>query len=166
MNQLDYTDKMDLVTRQLGNGGVFLNTGSLDAPNTMTIGWGSVGVYWGKPVFVVMVRYSRHSFKAINEMKNFTVSIPLHDMKKELGYCGTRTGREGNKFAACGLTAEVAQSVTAPIVGECELHYECKVIAKQSMEPTLVCPDILQRYYGEGDFHTYFYGEIVNCYEK
>ena len=43
MNQLDYTDKMDLVTRQLGNGGVFLNTGSLDAPNTMTIGWGSVG---------------------------------------------------------------------------------------------------------------------------
>jgi flavin reductase (DIM6/NTAB) family NADH-FMN oxidoreductase RutF len=35
----------------------------------------------------------------------FTVSVPLPDaMKKELGFCGTKSGRDVNKLESLGLS--------------------------------------------------------------
>lgn len=52
------------------------------------------------------------------------------------------------------------------MVGECPLHYECKVVYKQAMEPALVSEDIDERFYGSNDFHVIYYGEIMACYKN
>ena len=57
--------------------GLFLTVKSKEKINTMTIGWGSIGIIWGKPIFTVAVRNSRYTHSLIENSNNFTVSIPL-----------------------------------------------------------------------------------------
>ena len=57
--------------------GILLTTKRGDEVNTMTIGWGTIGIEWGKPVFVAYVRESRHTRKLLDETGEFTVNIPL-----------------------------------------------------------------------------------------
>ena len=147
--------------------GAFLNVSHEGKDNTMTIGWGSLGFVWKKPVIMVMVRYSRHTYRMIDGAGEFTVSIPFGDeFKKELAFCGTRSGREVNKFDSCNLPSVRAHKVNAPLIDGCDLHYECKVVYKQAMEPGVIEPGIDEKFYKNNDFHVMFYGEILGTYVK
>ncbi|WP_202709406.1 flavin reductase family protein [Sporosalibacterium faouarense] len=147
--------------------GAFLTVKDGDKVNTMTIGWGNIGVVWGKPIFTVEVRYSRYTYELLENSKEFTVSIPLNkDLKEELGICGTKSGRDIDKFTECELTPEQGKVLSTPIVGECELHYECKVVYKQAMEPGTLSDEIKEKYYTNNDYHVLYYGEIVATYVK
>ena len=62
----DYTAHYASVMRAMTSGGLLL--GSYDAggmPNIMTIGWGAIGSIWGIPVWTVLVRPSRHTYRCI-----------------------------------------------------------------------------------------------------
>jgi flavin reductase (DIM6/NTAB) family NADH-FMN oxidoreductase RutF len=147
--------------------GAFLTVKGGDELNTMTIGWGNIGVIWSKPIFTVMVRYSRYTYELLEKTDEFTVSIPLSkDMKKELGICGTKSKREIDKFKECNLTAEKGKVVDTPIIGECDLHYECRIVYKQAMEPSNIDKKIREVKYSDNDFHVIYYGEIVASYIK
>ena len=47
--------------------GILLTTRSNGKVNTMTIGWGFLGIEWGKPIFVAYVRQSRHTKKLLDK---------------------------------------------------------------------------------------------------
>ena len=68
----------DTTLERMSGKGVFLTVGE-DKPNTMTIGWGSISVYWNKPVFIVPVRHSRYSYSILEKGSGFTVSVPPQD---------------------------------------------------------------------------------------
>lgn len=145
--------------------GAFLSVRLNDELNTMTIGWANIGFIWGRPIITVMVRYSRHTYNMLDKSNEFCISIPLNkQLKKELGVCGKESGRDINKFETLNITPVDAQYVKAPIVGECDLHYECKVIYKQAMEPVGIDKKIDEQFYNDHDFHVMFYGEILDCY--
>ncbi|WP_346354390.1 flavin reductase family protein [Azotosporobacter soli] len=145
--------------------GAFLTTAANGAQNTMTIAWGSIGYIWQRPVFMVMVRPSRHSYQMLEASGEFTVSLPLKDMKEALAVCGSKSGRELDKFAAAGLKAAPSRNVAAPIIEGCGLHYECRVVFKQTMDPAHLDPSIAAQKYASGDFHTLYFGEILACYK-
>ncbi len=86
---------------------------------------------------MVAVRYSRYTYDLIEEAKDFTVSIPLeNNLKKELNYCGTYSGKDVDKLKECKLKIREGRKVASPpIIENCELHYECKIVYKQAMEP-------------------------------
>jgi flavin reductase (DIM6/NTAB) family NADH-FMN oxidoreductase RutF len=133
----------------------------------MTISWGNIGFEWNKPIFTVLVRKSRYTYGLIEKSNEFTVSIPLsNNLKKELLYCGTKSGRDVDKFQQCNLKLEDGKSVGTPIIADCDIHYECKVVYKQAMNPELLDESIKKSSYRDGDYHTIYYGEIVNCYVK
>ncbi|MFW6016210.1 MAG: flavin reductase family protein [bacterium] len=164
--EITYSDLSKEALEQLSKG-AFLNVKCEGKQNTMTIGWGSISYIWGRPVFMVMVRFSRFTYELLNQSNEFTVSFPLNgQLKKELGICGKESGRDINKFERCNLTPQKGQKVEAPIIEECDLHYECKVVYKQAMEPSTIEKNIDKRYYDNNDFHVLFYGEIVSCYNK
>jgi flavin reductase (DIM6/NTAB) family NADH-FMN oxidoreductase RutF len=145
--------------------GAFLTVKGKDEINTMTIGWGTIGVIWGKPIFTVGVRPSRYTFDLIEHSKDFTVSIPINqDLKKQLGFCGSKSKRDVDKFKECNLTVVEGKNVNSPIIGECKLHYECKIVGKQELLPEQVISTIKDSYYSNDDYHTMYYGEIVSCY--
>ncbi len=159
----EYSSEM---LQQLSKG-AFLNVKSGNEINTMTIGWANIGIVWGKPIFTVEVRYSRHTYDLLKNTDEFTVSVPLSkDMKKELAICGSKSGRDIDKFEECNLTPVKGKKIDTPVIEECDLHYECKIVYKQAMEPATLAEDIKDNYYKTNDFHVLYYGEIVASYIK
>lgn len=145
--------------------GAFLTVKNEDKLNTMTIGWGSLGFIWNVPVFMVPVRYSRYTYEMIEKTDEFTVSVPLKgDMAKELAFCGSKSGREVDKFKELNLTAKEAQMINTPIIEECELHFECKIVYKQAMNPEFLDQAIDDTKYPNDNYHVLYYGEIKACY--
>ena len=157
----EYADKM---LEKLQKG-AFLTTKKGDKVNTMTIAWGSLSYIWEKPIFIVYVRYIRDTYQMIENVDEFTISIPLNkDLKKELIFCGSNSGRDCDKIKECNLKLRDARVINTPIIADCEMHYECKVIYKQAMEPKNIIESVKKRFYERNNFHMIFYGEIVDSY--
>jgi hypothetical protein len=62
--------------------GLLLVSGDMDKPNVMAIGWGTAGITWGKPLFVVLVRPSRYTYGLIEKSGEFTVNVPFPEMEE------------------------------------------------------------------------------------
>lgn len=163
MKRVDYMDVAPEAMAQIKIG-AFLTVEAANEVNTMTIGWATLGYIWEKPIMMVAVRPSRHTFSIIEKTDNFTVSIPTVDMSDELTFCGTRSGRSYDKFAKCDLKLAPGQTVAGPIINVPGLHYECKIVYKSAMEPALLAEDYHRRSYPAQDYHTLYFGEIVDCY--
>ena len=161
--EVAYNEYANEITEILSKG-AFLTTKVDGTVNTMTIAWGSIGFMWGKPVFMAMVRPSRYSYERIEKSGEFTVSIPFKDMSKALGICGGKSGRDTDKFAAANLTAIPGTKIATPVIADCGLHYECKVVYKQEMVAELLTPELQEKWYGTGNYHTLFFGEILATY--
>lgn len=163
MREVRYTEYANRALEIIPQG-AFLTTAAGGKVNTMTIGWGSIGTVWRKPMFTVLVRESRYTFGLIDQSTEFTVSIPLSDMKKALALCGTKSGRDMDKIEAAGLSTLPGQKVSVPVIAGCGLHFECKIVYKQKMDPALLDGEVDKACYPEGDYHTLYYGEILGCY--
>lgn len=164
MKKIHYLEGMAEAVERMAHGGVFLNVGG-EQPNTMTIGWGWIGYCWRKPVFAVVVRPQRHTYGLIQRSGEFTVSVPTGaPLREELAFAGTKSGRDVNKFDGHGLTAVPALQVSAPIIGECGLHFECRTLLTQDMTGDRMDPRVIAAAYPDRDFHTIFFGEILECY--
>jgi flavin reductase (DIM6/NTAB) family NADH-FMN oxidoreductase RutF len=150
--------------------GILLTTKAGAKVNTMTIGWGTLGNQWHKPIYTVFVRQSRHTKKLLDENGEFTVNVPLDDSaKKILGVCGTASGRDINKIEHLGLTLEEPEIISVPGIKELPLTLECKVIYKQDQVLRAINDENRLRYYEPGtkdeqDFHTAYYGQVVAAY--
>jgi len=165
--KVNFTEHLESGMEFLHTKGAFLTVKSGDKVNTMTISWGNIGFEWNRPIFMVLVRKSRYTYDLMEKSDNFTVSIPLSvDLKNALAICGSKSGRDIDKFKECNLTLEKSKAVDTPIIGDCKLHYECKIVYKQEMNPSLLSKDIVESSYKTGDYHTLYYGEIVETYMK
>lgn len=145
--------------------GAFLTTCAKEKINTMTISWGSIGHIWNKNLFMVMVRPSRYSFELLEQNPEFTVSFSLDDkLKKALNICGTKSGRDTNKFEESGISLQNSKVVSVPVIAECGLHYECRVVQKQVLVPEFFDETYDGKWYPAKDYHTMYYGEILASY--
>lgn len=164
LQEVPYTEVAKTVLEKLANG-VFLTTAAENtAPNTMTIGWGGIDRLLSVPMFFAPVRRSRYTYGILQKSGEFTISVPLHNMKAELAFAGTKSGRDVNKFEGHGLTIASAAGLSTPIVKECELHFECRVSATARLTEETVSAAMLDRWYADRDMHTLFFGEILRCY--
>ena len=51
--------------------------------NPMTIGWGTLGIEWNRPIFITMVREHRYSRTMLDENPEFTINVPVGDFDKK-----------------------------------------------------------------------------------
>lgn len=168
--KVDAFDYAGVICKALSKG-VLLTTRVGDRVNTMTIGWGKLGVEWGKPIFIAYVRDSRYTKQLLEESGEFTVNIPLDSENREiLGYCGRKSGRDTDKLCDMHLVTVDSDVVAAPGIAQFPLTLECRVIYRQRQNPAAMPRDVIDRFYPpagehmEPDMHTAFYGEIVNAY--
>jgi flavin reductase (DIM6/NTAB) family NADH-FMN oxidoreductase RutF len=163
MRNINFMSVYEKVMKQIQEG-VFLTVQTGDQVNTMTIGWATFGIAWRQPVMMVMVRNSRHTFGIIEKAADFTVSLPSGDMKKEIAFCGTKSGRDLDKFKECRLSTAKGQHVSSPIIQTPGIHLECRVVYKNAIDPVQLTRTY-DHLYPEKDYHTLYFGEIVACYE-
>lgn len=145
--------------------GAFLTVKSGASLNTMTIGWAAFGEVWSKPIMMVAVRTSRHTFGIIETAKDFTVTIPAQDMHEALAICGSKSGKDVDKFKLCKLETRDGRQTVSPIIGVRGRHYECRIVFKSAMDPALLDKAYDTALYPKKDYHTLYFGEIVACYE-
>lgn len=161
--EVPYTFQLDLTLDRLTHGGLLLASTRGDGKsNVMTIGWATVGAIWGLPMMVVMVRPSRYTFGLIEETKIFTVNVPAPEMKDYVAFCGSRSGRDVDKLAQ--VTTSPGQRVNCATIDDCPLVYECQVVHWNDLQPDALPPDIRDRAYPRGDFHRFYYGQIMGTF--
>jgi len=151
--------------------GILLTTKVGETVNTMTIGWGKIGMEWNRPVFIAYVRETRYTKQLLEEGGEFTVNIPYGDVdSKILGYCGTKSGRDTDKIRDLGLKLVDSEIVGVPGIQQFPLTLECKVIYQQKQDLSRMPRSVIDRFYpvldetGFQDYHIAYYGEIVNAY--
>jgi len=155
--------------------GYLMTTRNGDFVNTMTIGWGSIGMEWGKPTFIAYVRESRFTREMLDNHSEFTINIPMGPIdRKILGFCGTKSGRDVDKIKELGLTLVDSDNVSVPGIKELPLTLECKVLYKQPQDLSAIPQKILDRYYpveddtlhpgSDRDYHIAYTGQILKAY--
>jgi len=164
MKNLNYLKISEKAIRQIQKG-AFLVTKSGKKINVMTVGWATIGYAWRKPMMMVLVRNTRHTFKIIEQSNNFCVSVPAKNMAKEIEFCGTKSGRDFNKFKECNFKIRKAQKITTPILDIPGIHFECRIAYKSAMNPKFLIKEF-DYIYPKKDYHTLYFGEILACYQK
>ncbi len=157
-------DLIERTVKQLGKDGLLLVAGKLGNP--MTIGWGNIGIIWGRPVFLVLVRPSRFTFGLMEETDEFTVNVPTDSQKKEVLLCGTMSGRDTDKIEKCAFTLAKSATVSVPHIRECPIHYECRTIHKNNVINAQLNREIVAGSYKAGDYHTIYFGQILGVYQE
>ncbi len=155
--------------------GILLTTACDGKVNTMTIGWGSLGVNWRKPVFTAYIRESRYTRPMLEKSREFTINVPLDAVNPDIiKICGSKSGRDMDKIKELGLTLVPGEKVQAPAIKELPLTLECKVIYVQKQDPQALTDDIRDTQYpvmppspyreDDRDLHITVMGEIVAAY--
>ncbi len=150
---------------RLNDPGALLVAGT-DKPNVMTIGWGTLGIIWGMPIFIVYVRPSRFTHQLMERNTDFSVNIPTAEMAGLVEICGTRSGRQMDKFAECGFTLEQGTKINAPHIAQCPIYYECRRVHKNTVQARTLVREIRTVYYAGSDWHDIYYGEILGVHRR
>ena len=151
-------ENMDFMNNAFTTG-AFVTSGD----NVMVASWGFVGVMWGKKVFVAPVRDSRYTKVMLDKTGEFTVSVPAAGtMKKEIAFCGSKSGRDYDKWAETGMKKKAAKVVGTCLVEGCERYFECRVLGVLPMGDMDL--SAVAEWYPTGDKHNFYFGEIVAEY--
>ncbi len=167
LRPVDIRTHLPEVLRAFGGQNALLTAGDRTAANTMTIGWCQAGRLWNLPVCTVYVRPERYTYGFMEAQDYFTVSVLPAEHRKTMALCGSQSGRDVDKFAACGLTLAYGAG-DAPYPEQAELVLVCRKLYVQDMDAACVRaePEIA-RFYGEpGGWHRIYTGQIVEIYSS
>lgn len=129
--------------------------------NTMTVGWGSLGVMWGRPFVQVVVRPTRYTYEFMEQYDTFTLCAFPEAYRQALQLLGTKSGRDGDKIAEAGLTPIASTLIPAPGFAEAGLIVECRKIYWQDMDPAHFLDLTIEKHYAKKDYHRIYFGEVV-----
>lgn len=106
---------------------VLLATAQRGCSNVMPMSWLTM-MEFEPPLIGCVVSGRNFSFDALRKTKQCTLNIPTAELAQQMVACGNVSGRRKNKFAAFGLTPRAASEVEAPLIEECYLNLECRVL--------------------------------------
>ncbi len=155
-----------LVKALAGNGAFLVVAGGRGAANIMTIGWAQLGVVWGLPVMTVLVRPSRFTHELIEKAEGFSVCVPpAGKLARELALCGSKSGRDLDKAAECGLVLAGGQRGGIKYIAGSELVYECARLERTRVLPETLAGAVKEKYYADGDYHDVYFGEVLSVHK-
>ena len=106
---------------------VLLSCRDTDGQNNI-ISLAYVGIMCARPpVVTVGIRPATHSHGIICRTREFVINLPGEEQVEAIQLCGTKSGREVDKFSACGFTAVKGSQINAPLIKECTVNFECVV---------------------------------------
>jgi flavin reductase (DIM6/NTAB) family NADH-FMN oxidoreductase RutF len=113
-------------------------------PNMMAAGAGAI-CNMRPPCLMIGLRGVTYTHETILERKAFTVNIPSEENWREADYAGMVTGKNSDKFKDTGFTPVRSTLVDAPLIQECPVNFECRLMDKVELPS-----------------HTMFIGEVLN----
>jgi flavin reductase (DIM6/NTAB) family NADH-FMN oxidoreductase RutF len=90
----------------------------------MPVGWSTITS--GTPLlYAVAINLRHHTTRLIRETGEFVVAVPSAGMATATLYCGTHSGRDGDKIGPSGLHLVPASVVKVPLVKDAVYNLEC-----------------------------------------
>ena len=147
---------------KIGKEWALVSAGNAEKSNMMTVSWGGVGVLWGKNVVFLFIRESRYTKEFIDNGETFSLSFFDEKYHEALALCGSKSGRDMDKWQAAGLTPLFDGTVVYP--KEANLVLKCrKLSAMEIPVESFIDADIESKWYGDHDMHTMYIGEIIEA---
>lgn len=100
--------------------------GDMEKHNVLTAAWTGI-VNSEPPMTYVSIRPERYSHGIIAEKREFVINLPTQSIVRATDLCGVKSGRDVDKFALTGLTAQPSNVVAAPGIEQCPISLECRV---------------------------------------
>lgn len=147
-----------------GGGGVLCTVvDKTGKQNLLTLGWGQIGpFYHGNPIFIIAVAPMRYSWRFLEQVPEFVIAVPDDALGSAVELCGTKSGRDLDKFKAAGLTPVSSVHVHAPSILECPINVECRIYTSIAPPHMLLTPEHRQRPLTEQ--HTIYFAEVLGTY--
>ena len=146
---------------------MLVTAGTPEHCNTMTAGWGGLGILWRKPTATIYVRPQRYTSEFLDESDCFTLSFFPEQYREQLNYCGAKSGRDTDKIKDCGFTVCAGEG-NAPYFGEADLVLVCRKTMRMPMDPSAVPEEARKNFYQgpEQGYHLIYWGEITEVLQK
>ncbi len=118
--------------------------------NILTVAAVSFFSFGRSPMIMIGIVPNRYSFELIKKTGDFSINIPTPKLLEEVKFCGSKSGREVNKFEATKLTPCKAKQISSFLVEECPVSLECEIVHTLDLDGT----------------HVWFVGKIVAAYVR
>ena len=148
-----------------------LTAGDKNHYNSMTIGWGTIGVGFQKPIFTVFVKPERFTYQFIEKSEIFTVSYIDPKLYPKFVPYGSQSGKDINKEEVCGTHIKFLDDGGITFEEAVEV-YVCKIVAKLHPTEKDVHQEIIDNYnsnlplYFSTNPHRIYIGEIIGHYKR
>lgn len=106
---------------------VLVTAASKGKTNVMTMSWQTMFDF-EPPLVGCIISDRNYTFDMIKATKELVLNIPTAELAKQVVGIGNTSGRSVDKFAKFKLTQEAASKVKAPLIKECYVNLECKIV--------------------------------------
>lgn len=162
--EINIRELKDNFVKMISNDWALLTAGKSDDFNTMTVSWGGIGELWNKDVCFVFVRPQRYTYEFMEKNDYFSLSFFGGDYKKELGICGSKSGRDIDKIEETGFSPiDLGEAVGFE---QAKVNVVLKKLAYQDMKPDGFIDETIMKNYANNDFHRAYVGEIVKVVQN
>ena len=126
--------------------------------NAMTASWGNMGILWNKPVAFVFIRPQRYTYSLCEATERFALCVLPDEYRGALKLCGTRSGKDTDKLAECGLDCIDVDGVK--IIERSNVAMICKKLYADDIKKDNFIDKDQLKHYPTDDFHRFYILEI------
>ena len=162
--EINFWDCAEEILYRMRHGGVLATVVDDQAQdNVLTLGWGLLGTsYHERPIVTIAVTPLRYSWRFLESVPEFVLAVPGEGLEAALELCGTRSGRDLDKFLAAGLTRIPSVHVRPPSILECPTNVECRIYCSLPPPHGVLTPEHRERPIDEQ--HTIYFAEVLGTY--
>lgn len=119
--------------------------------NVMAVAWAGI-VGSGPVMMAVRIGGFHYSAPFVDREMSFTMNVPSSRLAAAADYCGTVSGHDDpDKIRTCGWTLLPSRRISSPIIAECPLNFECRVVHKQPIgKGAIYLTEVLETHADEG----------------
>lgn len=126
-----YNDGMKIQFKKPGNmlypvPAVMVTCAEGDRKNIITVAWAGT-VCSDPPMVSVSVKKERYSYNIIKKSGVFVINLVGEELAYACDFCGVKSGRDTDKFEACGLAYTPGPLSGVPMLDASPVSVECRV---------------------------------------
>lgn len=90
------------------------------------------------PLMAISIGKTRYSLEAVRLAKEFVISLPSTDMRGDVVFHGTKSGRDMDKLAECGTKTQPAAKIDCVILADVVANFECRLVSEHETGDHLI----------------------------
>lgn len=153
------------IIKMLSEDWMLITAGDDQQFNMMTASWGGLGRLYEKPTASCFINPTRYTHQLMEKNDTYTLTFYTEAYRDALQYCGTNSGRDGDKVKGSGLTP-----ITTPngskAFAEAWLIIECRKMVSQSLSHDALFDEKVKADWVGKQLHKMYIGEIINVWVK